>query len=365
MKIAGFRFGRLRVPLQAPFQTNARVADSIDDLVVMIDATDGRVGHGSAALSTLETGDTAGSLLDAIRHHIAPIVVGETVENLHWLLCRVQSAIPRNPGAKAAIDIALHDLFGQHYGAATYRLLGGGDPALTTSFAIGIDYIDKMVADALDAVERGFETIKLMVGKDPGVDVERIKAVHTAVVGRAVLRVDAGNGWTPKQAVRVLNELEDAGVRLDTVERVVSGSRLSDIRFVTDRVDTPVVACLCDQGLPGAMEIIRERAADIIGFRLLEQGGILEALRVCDLAASYGVECMLGCQLEGPISLAAAAHVAVARSEVITRVDLAPPYLSRFRPVSSNVSFADTETSIRDTPGLGITTIEGLEPIGP
>lgn len=362
MKIVGFRFGRLRVPLTTPFKTKSRVVESIDDLVVMIDTADGRVGHGSAATSTRLTGDTFGSLQDAIHHHIAPVIIGEEVANIQQLLNRVQGAIPRNAGAKAAVDIALHDLFGQLYGASAYRLLGGGDPALTTAFTIGIDYIDKMVADALAAVGRGFETLKLTVGRDPAIDVERIKAVHAAVVGRAVLRVDAGNGWSPKQAVRALTALEDAGIHLDTVEHVVAGSRTSDVRFVTERVTTPVVASVTDGGLPGAMEIIRKRTADIVAFSLLEIGGIHEALKVCVLAASYGVECMLGCLLEGPISAAAAAHLAVARADAITRVDLDAPSLVRFNPVASNVSFDDAEIRINDSPGLGITAIQGLEP---
>lgn len=363
MKIAGFRFGRLRVPLTAPFKTKSRSVESIDDLVVMIDTADGRVGHGSAATSTRLTGDTLGSLQDAIHQHIAPVLLGEDVANIQRLLERVQRAIPRNAGAKAAVDIALHDLFGQLYGASTYRLLGGGDPALTTAFTIGIDYIDKMVADAQAAVGRGFETLKLTVGRDPAIDVERIKAVHAAVVGRAVLRVDAGNGWSPKQAVRALTELEDAGIHLDTVEHVVAGSRSADIRFVTERVTTPVVACVTDGGLPAAMEIIRNRDADIVAFSLLELGGIHEAMKVCDLASSYGVESMLGCLLEGPISVAAGAHLAVARADAITRVDLDAPSLGRFNPVVGNVAFDDAEIRIAEAPGLGITAIDGLQPL--
>lgn len=363
MKITGFRFGRLRVPLKAPFKTNSLITESIDDLVVMIDTADGRVGHGSAATSALTTGDTFGSLLDAIRLHIAPALIGENVENLHRLVGRVRSAIPRNTGAKAAVDVALHDLFGQCYGASIYRLLGGGEPALTTACTIGIDYIDKMVDDALEAVGRGFDTLRLAVGKDPGIDVERIKAVHAAVVGRGVLRVDAGNGWTPKQAVRALADLEDSGVRLDTVENVVAGGRLSDIRFVTERVSTPVVARVGDRGLHGALELIQERAADILGVSLLEQGGIFEAIAICDLAASYGVECMLSCLTEGPISTAAAAHVAVARADVIKRIDLHSPSLGQFDPVAGNVCFAGAEIRIDEAAGLGIKAIEGLEPV--
>ena len=72
---------------------------------------------------------------------------------------------------------------------------------------------------------------------------------------------------------------------------------------------------------------------------------------------------MIGCMLEGAISVAAAAHLAVARADVITRVDLDGPTLARFNPVESNVCFADAEITIGDAPGLGIAAVHGLEPI--
>jgi L-alanine-DL-glutamate epimerase-like enolase superfamily enzyme len=95
----------------------------------------------------------------------------------------------------------------------------------------------------------------------------------------------------------------------------------------------------------------------------MKTGGITNAVRIIDLAGSYGVECMIGCMLEGAISVAAAAHLAVAKASVVTRVDLDGPSLGRFNPVESNVRFADADITIGDTPGLGITAVHGLETI--
>ncbi|MFM7185365.1 MAG: dipeptide epimerase [Planctomycetota bacterium] len=361
MIITGFRFARLRVPLKTPFKTSTRSVDEIDDIVVMIDTDDGHVGYGSAAATARITGDTHGGILDAIQGHLAPLLIGEDCENLMLLTGRVRGALKRNTSAKAAVDIALHDLFGQRYAAPIYKLLGGGDPSITTDVTISVDYIDKMVADAVAAVDRGFEALKLKVGKDPGVDVERVKAVHAAIAGRAVIRLDANQGWTPKQAVRALHQLEDAGVRLDIVEQPVRSWDLAGMLFVTERIDAPVVADESVTGVTGVAEIIQRRAADIINIKLMKTGGITTALRIADLAATYGVECMIGCMLEGAISVAAAAHLAVARSEVITRVDLDGPSLGRFNPVDSNVCFNDAEITIGDSPGLGIKAVQGLE----
>lgn len=362
MKITGIRFGRLRVPLRTPLKSRARAVHEIDDLIVMIDTDDGRIGYGSAAATPHITGDTHGSILAAIRDHIGPPLIGRPVDDFNQLTELVRSAIHRNPSAKAAVDIALHDLFSQLCGVSLYRRLGGGEPRLLTDYTISVDYIDKMVADAAAAVERGFESLRIAVGKDPVVDVERVKAVHAATEGKAILRLDAGKGWTARQAVQALHELERAGVRIDTIEYPVKGWKLDGMKFVTDRVSTQVVACVGDDGVPGALEVLRQQAADVLTFSLMRCGGITPVAQISDLAATHGVECMMGCMVEGAISTAAAAHLAASRS-VITRIDLDGPALGQFQPVDCNVCFADAEISIGDAPGLGITSIQGLEPI--
>ncbi len=191
----------------------------------------------------------------------------------------------KNSSAKAAVEIAIYDLFGQLYGAPLYKMLGGGDPVITTDITISVDYIDKMVADSLAAVDRGFESLKIKVGKDIGVDIERVKAIYAAVEGRALLRLDANQGWTAKQAVYALQTLEDAGVRLELVEQPVKAHDLEGMKYVTERVHTPIMA---DESVFGPMEVIeliRMRAADIINIKLMKTGGISNAIRIADIAA--------------------------------------------------------------------------------
>jgi L-alanine-DL-glutamate epimerase-like enolase superfamily enzyme len=364
MKITGVRCGRLRVPLATPFKTTAHVVEAIDDVVVMLDTDDGRVGYGSAPASALITGDTRGAILDAVRSHLGPQVIGGDVADFNRLVGRVQSAMEHNTSAKAAVDIALHDLFGQCHGASLYGMLGGGDPSITTDITVSVDYIDKMIADATAAVDRGFAVLKLKVGKDALLDVERVKAVHAAIAGRALVRLDANGGWTPKQAVRAIHQLEDAGVQLDCVEQPVKAWDLAGMAYVTERVAAPIVADESITEPTDVVAVIQRRAADIVNLKLMKLGGLSRALRVVDLAALYGVECMVGCMLESAVGVAAAAHLAVARADVVTRIDLDSPALGRSNPVAGNVTFADAEITIAPTPGLGITTIAGLEPVG-
>lgn len=363
MKITDIEFGTLRVPLKTPFKTALRTVDKIEDIVVMIRTDTGHTGYGEAPATAVITGDTHGSIVEAIRHYIWPRVVGQEVANINRLTQLIQGAMEKNSSAKAAVEIAIYDLWGQLYDAPLYRLLGGGDPLITTDITISVDYIDKMVADSISAVQRGFESLKIKVGKDIGVDIERVKAVYNAVEGRALLRLDANQGWTAKQAVFALQTLEDAGVHLELVEQPVKAQDLDGLKYVTERVHTPIMADESVFGPTEVIELIRMRAADIINIKLMKTGGISNAIRIADIASMYGVECMIGCMLETGISVAAAVHVAIAKSDAITKIDLDGPSLCAFNPIDGGVIFNESEISVTDAPGLGIREIRGLEAI--
>ena len=363
MKITDIRLGMLRVPLKTPFKTALRTVEAVEDIVVEIHTDTGHIGYGEAPPTPPITGDTHGSIVEAIRRHIAPRLLGEDVANLNRITRIVQGAMERNTSAKAAVEIAVYDLWAQLHDAPLYRMLGGGEPVITTDITVSVDHIDKMVADSLSAVDRGFESLKIKVGKDIGLDIERVKAIHAAVEGRALMRLDANQGWTPKQAVFAMHALEEAGVHLELLEQPVKAQDVDGLKYVTERVHTPIMADESVFGPLQVIDLIQRHAADIINIKLMKTGGISNAVRIADIAALYGVPCMIGCMIESSISVAAAVHLAVAKADVITKVDLDGPSLAQFDPVVGGVTFNEAEISISDAPGLGIREIRGLEPI--
>ncbi|HBK45184.1 MAG TPA: dipeptide epimerase [Xanthomonadaceae bacterium] len=365
MKITDIQLGMLRVPLKTPFKTALRTVETVEDVVVLIHTDTGHTGYGEAPATAPITGDTHGSIVAAIDRFIKPRLVGEDIANLNRITGLIQGAMERNSSAKAAVEIAVYDLWAQLYDAPLYKMLGGGDPVITTDITISVDYIDKMVADSLSAVERGFESLKIKVGKDIGLDIERVKAIHAAVEGRALLRLDANQGWTAKQAVHAMRTLEEAGVLLELLEQPVKASDIDGLKYVTDRVNTPVMADESVFAPAQVFDLIQKRAADIINIKLMKTGGLSNAIRIADIAALYGVPCMIGCMIESSISVAAAVHLAVAKADVITKVDLDGPSLGLFDPVEGGVIFNESEISITDAPGLGIREIRGLELLTP
>ena len=365
MKITDIQLGMLRVPLKTPFKTALRTVETVEDVVVLVHTDSGHIGYGEAPATAPITGDTHGSIIAAIDRFITPRLIGEDVADLNRITGRIQGALERNSSAKAAVEIAVYDLWAQLYGAPLYKMLGGGTPAITTDITISVDAIDKMVADALSALARGFAALKIKVGKDIDVDIARVKAIHAAVEGRASLRLDANQGWTPKQAVYAMRTLEDAGVALELLEQPVKAWDIDGLKYVTERVNTPVMADESVFGPAQVFDLIQRRAADIVNIKLMKTGGLSNAIRIADIAALYGVECMIGCMLESSISVAAAVHLAVAKADIITKVDLDGPSLGLFDPVQGGVLFNESQITISDAPGLGIREIRGLELLPP
>ncbi|HEY9255004.1 MAG TPA: dipeptide epimerase [Stenotrophomonas sp.] len=361
MKITDIQLGMLRVPLKTPFKTALRTVETVEDVVVLIHTDTGHTGYGEAPATAPITGDTLGSIIEAIHRFIGPRLIGQDVSNLNRLSGLIQSSMERNTSAKAAVEIAVYDLWAQLHGAPLYQMLGGGDPVITTDITISVDYIDKMVADSVSAIDRGFESLKIKVGKDIGLDIERVKAIHAAVEGRALLRLDANQGWTAKQAVFAMRALEEAGVVLELLEQPVKANDIDGLKYVTDRVNTPVMADESVFAPTQVFDLIQRRAADIINIKLMKTGGIANAIRIADIAQLYGIPCMIGCMIESSISVAAAVHLAVAKSDAITKVDLDGPSLGLFNPVEGGVIFNESEITITDAPGLGIKEIRGLE----
>jgi len=360
MKITGIEFGKLRVPLKTPFKTAMRTIDFVEDVVIIMETDTGLRGYGSAPATAVITGETHGSIVEAIHTVIGPSVIGQDIANLNRLVGLVQSSMFANFSAKAAVEIAVYDLFAQSFGVPLYKILGGGEPVISTDLTISVDYIDKMVEDAVAAVDCGFDALKIKVGKDLALDIERVKAVYAAVSDKALIRLDANQGWTPKQTVSALRELESSGVVLEFVEQPVRGDDLEGMKYVTERVSTPVMADESTFGPTQVIDLIKMRGADIINIKLMKTGGISNAIKIADIASVYDIECMMGCMAETSIGVSAAAHVAVAKANSITKIDLDAPSLAKVNPVIGGVHFDNSEISISDAPGLGIESISEL-----
>lgn len=358
MRITRVRLGRISVPLRVPFKTALRSVDSVEDVVVEVHTDAGTIGYGEAPPTGVITGDTTGAIVGAVQDHIGRAILDRDVDDLEDLLQRVQRSIVHNTSAKAAVDMALWDLYGQLHHIPVYKLLGGARKHIVTDITISVNPPEEMARDARDAIGRGYDCLKVKVGANPALDVERLSAVRRAVGDDVCIRIDANQAWRPREAVRILNAMQEKGLAIEFVEQPVKAQDIDGLRYVTEHSDVPVLADESVFSPEDAMRIMQTRAADLINIKLMKCGGLTNALKIASAAEVYGVECMIGCMLEAKISVNAAVELACAK-RIITKVDLDGPVLCSEDPILGGAVFREKEITVSDEPGLGI---KGVEP---
>lgn len=358
MRITRVRLGRISVPLRVPFKTALRSVDSVEDVVVEVHTDAGAIGYGEAPPTGVITGDTTGAIVGAIQDHIGKAILDRDVDDLEDLLQRGQRSIVHNTSAKAAVDMALWDLYGQLHHTPVYKLLGGARKHIVTDITISVNPPEEMARDARDAIGRGYDCLKVKVGANPALDVERLSAVRRAVGDDVCIRIDANQAWRPREAVRILNAMQEKGLAIEFVEQPVKAQDIDGLRYVTEHSDVPVLADESVFSPEDAMRIMQTRAADLINIKLMKCGGLTNALKIASAAEVYGVECMIGCMLEAKISVNAAVELACAK-RIITKVDLDGPVLCSEDPILGGAVFREKEITVSDEPGLGI---KGVEP---
>jgi len=353
MRIERMDIETTHVPLKRSFITALRVVNEAHFIILRLHGDDGSIGYGSAPPTAAITGETLSSIEDALRQHIGPAILGMDIGELDAILDRIDGAMPRNTSAKAAADMAVHDLFGKFFGFPLARYFGGATDSVETDITVSLRSPNEMGEEALEYQKRGYTAIKVKVGRDSLLDIERIRRVR-AQIGPAVrLRIDANQGWKPKEAVRTIRALEDAGFNPEWVEQPVQAQDVEGLRFVTEHVGTPIMA---DEALfspEDAFRLLEARAADLFNIKLMKCGGLRNARTIHAMAKARGIDCMVGCMIESRIGITAAAHFACGQTGILAAdldaIDLIQPEI-----FEGGVSLTGNRVVLPDGNGLGI-----------
>lgn len=330
-------FETLELALTHPF-TIARGTQTVADNIRVCLTADGHSGLGEAAPDGHygELQGTAIAFLESLRPRLSAGI--PSISALH----RIMDETARlNPAAKAAVDMAAYDLLGKRLGAPVYELLGL-DPAATprTSFTIGIDSPRVMARKAADA--RQYPVLKVKVGTPN--DEENLEAVR-AERPEAIIRVDANEAWTPKEAVERIEALSIYD--LEFVEQPVAARDLEGMEYVASAVSVPIIAdesCVVPADVPRVAPFV-----DGINIKLMKCGGIYPALQMIYVARAHNLRVMMGCMIESSLAITAAAHL----SPLIDYADLDGHLLISGDPYHG-VTVEDGKLLLPDGPGLGL-----------
>lgn len=352
MIIKDIELYEIAAPLRTPFKTALREVTEINDIMVKVITDDGRVGLGEAPPTGVITGDTYLGIVGAIRDHIKPSLIGLDISNMEEIMLKLHSSIVGNNSAKAAVDMAIYDLYGQLYNMPVYKLFGGYKNEFETDLTISVNSPDVMARDAKIGIERGYKTLKIKVGMNSKLDIERIKSIRKAVGSDVNIRLDANQAWSSGEAIKMLNNMESEGLNIEFVEQPVKAKDFTGLKLVKENTKIPVMADESVFSYDDALELIQMEAVDMLNIKLMKTGGLYNANKIVLLAESKGIECMMGCMLETNLSVTAASHLAAAKS-IITKIDLDGPSLCKELPIKSGTEFNDNKIILSDAPGFG------------
>ena len=244
--------------------------------------------------------------------------------------------------AKAAVDIALHDLVGKLLGAPWYRIWGYNPAkAPSTTFTIGIDTPEVVREKTLECAGR-FNILKVKVGTSS--DKELVSAIRS--VTDLPLAADANQGWTDRfQALDMIYWLREHGVVL--VEQPMKVGSYEDLAWLKERSPLPLYGDESVQGLEDVRRAVGQFHG--INIKLMKCGGLRAAHRMVDLARGLGLKVMLGCMTETSCGVSAAAQL----SPVVDFADLDGNLLIS-NDLFSGVTVADGKLVLPDRPGIGL-----------
>ena len=326
----------IRLDLVHPFRIAREVSDHKKNVLVRI--SDGELtGIGEAAPSRYY-GEDAGSVLRALEE--VPALLGGDPFELEATMDRLASRFPGDPSARAAVDIALHDLAAQQLGVPLYRWLGL-DPGQTpvTSFTIGIDEPETVRRKVREAA--GYPALKIKLGSEK--DLEIMRAIRSETDAR--IRIDANAGWTADQAVEMVKRLSEFDVEL--VEQPLPPGSPGDWRRVREAAPMPIIAdesVLTSPDVPAMAGLV-----DGVNVKLMKCGGIREALRLIHTARAHGMAVMIGCMIETSVAITAAAHL----SPLADYADLDGNLLISNDPFSG-VAVRQGRLVLPEGPGIGV-----------
>ncbi len=301
---------------------------------------DGYTGYGEAAMPPY-LGETQASVIEFLKKvNLAQFSSPFLIEDI---MTYVDAIAINNTAAKAAVDIALHDLVGKMIGQPWWKIWGF-DPTTcpNTSFTVGLDTEEVVKEKTKEASP--YKVIKVKLGRDEATDKMMINTIRS--VTDTVICVDANQGWKDKHyALDMINWLNERNVNM--IEQPMPKLMLDQTAWLTERSPLPIIADEACQRLTDIKKL--HGAYTGINIKLMKCTGLREAREMVSLAQALDMKLMVGCMTETSCAISAGAQIAPKTQWA----DLDGNLLIA-NDCFSGMKIVDGKITLSDKPGLGV-----------
>jgi len=344
------------LPLVADFVTSRKIYSTLPYVIIEVTSSSGIKGYGEARESVQITGETIESITGMIKYRFAPKLKGMNPFDIEMIHHVMNCVCCGNSAAKSAVDLAMYDLMGKISHQPVCRLMGGREQTeVETSKAIGVGRLKAVVEEAESLVAQGFSILKIKTGVDPDGEIRMIREIREVVGPDIRLKLDANQGWTLREAVKVVRAVEDLDI--EVVEQPLPAWDLKGSAQLRQLITPPV---MLDEGIHSPSDVIRiiaAGAADMINIKLIKTGGLYPAQAVNAVSEAAGLVCQIG-SLDTSIGSAAAAHLAMAKYNVQYAEIVGPLRLKQ--DAADGMTISKGKVSLLEKPGFGISIDPGI-----
>jgi L-alanine-DL-glutamate epimerase-like enolase superfamily enzyme len=372
MKITRIETIPVRVPIkpELAIRGGRGLSHSVSPfLIVKIYTDEGIVGVGEASCTPRWSGEDQVSAAHFINTYFAPLLVGETIDDVERLNVKFGATVAGNFFTKAAVEMALWDLAGKAAGKPVWQLAGcwGQGAAnqssnsslleVPTKWSVSGLAPEKAAEIAKWAVAQGFSKMKVKVGIEPNEDLARVCAVREAVGATIKLGVDANGGWqTTAVAIETINRLCDE-CNIYFAEQPIRAGDHNALAEVRRNVPVPIIADESVYTLDDAKMLVRAGAADVFSIYVGKAGGIGPAREIAEFAYSVGIKCTIGSNLELGVGSAAMIHLALSAPAIDAEMfpcDIIGPLFYEDDVLVEPLRIVGGSATAHDRPGLGV-----------
>jgi L-Ala-D/L-Glu epimerase len=339
------------LPFKQPFVVWRGAITSKRHVFVSIATDSGLTGWGEAPPFLYYAPETPLDVHTFIRDALAPELMGKDPRDLRALMGQF-AMFDGHLFAKAAVETALWDLLGQAANLPLYRLLGGAvRPAVPVTVVLHAGDPAAMADEAEEWVGRGFASLKIKIGFGVEADETMVAVVRERVGSAPLIRVDAEEHYTVKEALALGRRLERFAIEL--ISQPVPRDDWQGMRELREGLSMPVLA---DEGIHSpadVMQAVRSRAADQVNIKVLKSGGLLPSLEMAAICRANHLPGVIGSMIESGIGSLAAAHLAITLPGVFS-TELCGPLLFAHDALARPLEIREGAIWLdEEAPGLG------------
>lgn len=311
----------IRLPVISTFRfasgSAGRAGESAPFVLVKLTDSAGEVGWGEGRPMPQWSYETLETVTTTIRVYLAPAILGLPVTDRWGLHQAMHRAIGRGPStgqpvAKAALDMAIHDLCARGAGLPLRCFLGGSPMRNTValSYTLTAHDVAAVRQEVLVAREKGFRHFNFKATVAPETDIAIAQAVRQAAGPDAFVWADANQGFTLPEALAVVRGFADAGVNV--LEQPFPADQAHLMRRLRNACPVPLAVDEASVSPADFFRYAAEGLVDYLVIKVTRSGGIWPTLQQIGVAAAAGLPLLVSGLTDGLLTKLAVCQLAAA-----------------------------------------------------